>query len=179
MPPTAAAGAAASAGSPSSARPSDRHGRAEERVRDLGAQLGWPLAEALEPEGALVVPVQRVLPGEADAAVHLNRALTCPDGSLGRERFRGRRGHLRARVLFGDAPRRPVREGARKLDLGIRVGELVRDCLVHADLLAELLPRLRVLDAELERTLRDADGLRSHRRTQAGRLLRRAGNATK
>ena len=43
-------------------------------------------------------------------------------------------------------------------------GELVRDRLVRADRLAELLPLLRVLDRELERLRRDADRLERERR---------------
>src|SRR5690349_3243298 len=41
----------------------------KDRGGDLGALLGREPAEALDPLGPLVVAVQRVLPGEADAAV--------------------------------------------------------------------------------------------------------------
>ena len=61
--------------------------------------------------------------------------------------------------LLGDAPRGPVDERARELDVRVRLRERVRDGLVGADRLAELLARLRVLDAEVERALRDAERL--------------------
>ena len=57
--------------------------------------------------------------------------------------------------------------------------ELVRDGLVDADRLAELLARLRVLDAELERALRDADRLGGHRGAEARRLLDASADAAK
>ena len=47
----------------------------EFRALDLDAQLGRTLAEALEPERTFVEAVERVLPREADAAVHLDRRL--------------------------------------------------------------------------------------------------------
>ena len=53
-------------------------------------------------------------------------------------------------------------------------GELVRDGLVDADRLAELLARRRVLDPELEDALRDADGFGGHRGAGA-RDVARAG----
>ena len=121
----AAAGAAASAGSPSSGRPRPlllrRNRDAEQRLGDLGAKLGRPRAEALEPQGALVEPVQRVLPGEADAAEHLDRPLARGDRRLRRERLR-RRGRDRGLlVVLGDAPRGPVCERACELDVRVRV----------------------------------------------------------
>src|SRR5215470_7162825 len=76
---------------------SDADGDAEDRIRDLGAQRGRPEAEALEPERALVEAVQRVLPGEARPAVHLDGALAGPDGCLARERLR--RGGCDGRLL--------------------------------------------------------------------------------
>src|SRR5262245_3989227 len=69
---------------------SDADGDAEDRVRDLGAKRGRTQAEALEPERALVEAVQRMLPGEASAAVHLDRALAGPDCRLARKRLRRR-----------------------------------------------------------------------------------------
>src|SRR5215467_2062274 len=55
----------------------------EEGVRDFQPKLGRSCAEALEPDCALVEPVQGVLPCEADAAVHLDRALARGDRGLG------------------------------------------------------------------------------------------------
>src|SRR5262249_58303364 len=79
----------------------------EHVIGDFETELGRPRAEALEPEGALVEAVQRVLPGEADAAVHLDRALARGDCGLGCESLRRGSGDLRAVVLLGDAPRSP------------------------------------------------------------------------
>ena len=90
--------------------------------------------------------MQRMLPGEAGPAVHLDRALARGDRRLGGERLRRGRRDRRLLVVLRDAPRRPVRERARELDVCVRVRELVRDGLVDADRLAELLARRRVLD---------------------------------
>ena len=98
----------------------------QELGRDLGAEPGAEPVEALDPERALVQPVQHVLPGEADAAVRLDRRLADE-----RPRRRPRRpspprpptGACGSSV--GDAPGRPERERARELELGVRVGERV------------------------------------------------------
>ena len=121
----------------------------------------------MQPERPLVVAVERVLPREARAAVHLDRPLARRDRGLGRERLRrcGRSGRLR--VALGHAPGGPVGERAGELDVGVRVGERVRDGLVDADRLAELLACARVLDAELECALRHADRLAGDRRAGA------------
>src|SRR5207253_7007039 len=109
-------------------------------------------------------PVQDVLPGEADSAQDLDRALARRDGrvagvALGRG-YRDRR----LLVSLRDAPRSPVGKRARQLGLDVRVRELVRDSLVDADRTSELLARLRMLDAEIERLLPDADRLERQRR---------------
>src|SRR5689334_372934 len=65
-----------------------RNGDAENGVGDFEPQLRRTGAEALEPERALVEAVQRMLPGEAGAAVHLDRALARGDRRLGCERLR-------------------------------------------------------------------------------------------
>src|SRR5207302_607583 len=111
--------------------------------------------------------MERMVPGEAHAAMHLDRALACGDRGLRGIRFRRARGELGLPVILGDAPRGPVRERARELRLHIRVGELVRDRLVRADRPAELLAAFRVLDPELERPARDADGLEGERRQRS------------
>ena len=80
----------------------------EQGVRDLRAQLRGGRLESLDPLRALVQPVQHVLPGEADPAVDLDRALAGGDGGLGGLRLRGRRGDRRVRLALGDAPRGPV-----------------------------------------------------------------------
>src|SRR5204863_9316458 len=110
----------------------------ENGVRDFETQLGGAATEAFEPEGALVEPVQGVLPGEADAAVCLDGALAGRDRGLGCEGFRRRGRERRALVLLGYAPRCPVDERARELDVGVRLRERVGDGLVRADRLGEL-----------------------------------------
>ena len=103
--------------------------------------------------------------------VDLDRALARDDRGLGGERLRGGGRERRALVVLGDAPRGPVDERARELDVGVRLRERVGDGLVRADRLAELRARLRVLDAEVERALRDAERLGRGGRPEAGCLL--------
>ena len=123
-------------------------------------------AERVDPLGPLVVAVQGVLPGEADAAVHLDRALAGSDRGLGRCAFAAsgrdvgaaRRPRPRttrpSRRASGRAPSRRTcrRAGAR------RPGRCRSSCRTARG--------LRVLDAELERLLRDADRLGSQRGEQ-------------
>src|SRR6266545_4534686 len=120
-------------------------------------------AVRLDPERAVVVLVQHVLPREADAAEHLDRALDRGDPRVAAERLRGGDGERCVLVRLRDRPRRPVRERARQLRLDVCVREPVRHRLIRADRLAELLARLRVLDPELERLRRDADRLERER----------------
>src|SRR5215471_19960602 len=101
-----------------------------------------------------------MLPGESDARVHLDRALARRDGGLGGERFCGRGRDLCSLVLLRDAPGGPVDERPRELDVGVGLRQRVRDRLVGPDRLAELDSRLRMLDAEVERALGDAERLR-------------------
>src|SRR5439155_1472049 len=123
--------------------------------------------ERLDPERPLVIAMQRMVPGEAHAAVHLDRALACHDRGLRRVRLRRDRGKLGLTVILGDAPRGPVRERARELGLHVGVRELVRDRLVRADRPAELLAAFGVLDTEGERLAGDADRLEGERRERA------------
>src|SRR6266511_4105930 len=118
----------------------------------------------LDPQSALVVLVQHVLPGEADAAVHLDRALARVDRGVAAVGFRGSARDVDLLVFLGDAPGSPVRKRAGELHLDVRVRKLVRDRLVRTDRLAELLARLRVLDRELERLGADPDRLERERR---------------
>src|SRR5438034_4727354 len=111
--------------------------------------------------------MQRMVPGEAHAAVHLDRALACRDRGLRRVRLRRDGGKLGLTVILGDAPRGPVRERARELGLDVGVRELVRDRLVRAYRPAELLAAFRVLDTERERLAGDADRLEGERRERA------------
>src|SRR2546430_11016642 len=140
---------------------------AQKRLRDLRAVRRARAVERVDPERTLVVAMQRVLPGEAHAAMHLDRALACRDRGLRRVRLGGSRRELALRFPLRDAPRRPVRERARELRLDIGVRELVRDGLVSADGPAELLAGLRVLDAERERAAREADRLERERGQRA------------
>src|SRR4029077_18159909 len=126
------------------------NGDAEHGVRDLQPQLVRTRAEALQPERALVEAVERMLPGEPGPAVHLDRALAGRNRCLGRERLRGCGGDGPLLVALGDAPRRPVRARAGTVQVWVRVRELVRHRLIHADRLAELHAGRRMLDAELE-----------------------------
>src|SRR2546427_6318198 len=120
-----------------------------------------------------------MVPGEAHAAMHLDRTFARRDRGLRRVRLRRDRGELGLPVILGDAPRRPVRERARELRLDVGVRELVRDRLVGADRATKLLATLRVLDPELERLARDADGLEGESCQRAspggGDDLRRSG----
>src|SRR5256885_14266838 len=79
-------------------------------------------AEGLDRERALVVALDHVLPGEADPAVDLDRALARRDGDVARVRLRGgdRDGCLL--VAFGHAPGGPVGERPGELRLDVRVG---------------------------------------------------------
>src|SRR3954471_9196836 len=121
-------------------------------------------AEGLERERALVVLVEHVLPREADAAVHLDRALAGGHRRVGAVRLRGGGGDGQLLVLLRDAPRGPVGERAGQLGLDEGVRERVRYRLVDADRTAELDAVPRVLDRELERLLPDPDRLeRDHR----------------
>src|SRR5438445_205803 len=87
---------------------------AKNRGGDLGALRRREASEALDPLRPLVVAVQRVLPGEADATVRLDRVLADGDGDLAREGLGGGRGDPGLVVLLGHAPRGPVRERARQ-----------------------------------------------------------------
>src|SRR5437762_3391844 len=111
--------------------------------------------------------MQRMVPGEAHAARHLDRALACRDRGLRGIRLRRNRGKLGLTVILGDAPRGPVRERARELGLDVGVRELVRDRLVRAYRPAELLAALRVLYPKGERMAGDAGGLEGERGQRA------------
>src|SRR6266850_4679847 len=140
---------------------------AKDRPCDVRAVGRAGAVERLDPECPLVVAMERMVPGEAHAAMHLDRALACRDRCLRGIRLRRARGELGLPVILGDAPRRPVRERARELRLHIRVRELVRDRLVRADRPPELLAALRVLDTEGQRSAGDADRLQRKRRERA------------
>src|SRR5207302_6854386 len=82
---------------------------------DLGPLRRREAAVPVDPLGPLVVAVQRVLPGEADPAVRLDRVLADGDRDVASVRL-GRRGRDRGLVvLLGHAPGGPVRERAGEL----------------------------------------------------------------
>src|SRR3954449_6713275 len=85
--PFAARRAAAAAPTPDDA-PVIRTRLAEELSCHLGALRGGESVERLDPLRALVPAVERVLPGEADPTVHLDRTLARGDGRLGAVRLR-------------------------------------------------------------------------------------------
>ena len=85
------------------------------------------------------------------------RPPTCTTSPSPRRELGHRR--LQRHALAGvDPARGPVDEQARGVDPGGHVGEAEGDRLVLGDRLAELLPRLRVLDGVLERGPRDPGG---------------------
>ncbi len=113
-----------------------------------------------------------MLPGEPDPAVHLDRALAGGHRRVRAERLRRRRGEGSADVVLGDAPGREERERAAELELHQCRGERVRDRLVGADRLAELVALLREVDRELERPRPDAARLEGEGREGACPKLR-------
>src|SRR5206468_6770764 len=139
----------------------------EKHLCDVRAVGRAGAVERLDPECPLVVAMERMVPGEAHAAVHLDRALACRDRGLRRVRLRRARSELGLSVILGDAPRGPVRERARELRLDVGVRELVRDRLVRAYRPAELLAVLRVLDTERERLAGDTNRLEGEGRERA------------
>ncbi len=133
--------------------------------RPLARWIAAVAAEGLDRERALVVLVQHVLPGEADAAVHLDRTLARGDGRVARSttsprrRQRGAARPARRRTTPPStraSARAPSRRTCRRVGAtrpGRRRSAGRTGCRV-----------LRVLDRELERLLADPDGLeREHR----------------
>ena len=115
--------------------------------------------------------MQVVLPGEADAAVDLERGARDAASGVTRVGLRagdGERCHLRLEV---ERPRRPVHGRAGALDLQQHLRARVRDGLVGADRAIELAALLGVGDGHLHRPLGDADRLG---RVHHGRLAARA-----
>ena len=122
--------------------------------------------EALDLGGALVdleelrvahQLLDRVLLHVAVAAEDLDRVGRHLHRRVGGEALRERRVQRRALAAV-DQPRRLPREQPRGLDLGRHVGDQEVHALVHRDRHVEGDALLRVLDRELVRGLRDADG---------------------
>src|SRR6185312_4838069 len=117
--------------------------------------------------GTLVEPVDVGLPGEADAAVGLDRAGRHVDAGARGTRLRHRSG-LRERLRIGVS--RPSGEGrgrAGLLGFEQHLRAAVGDGLVGADGDAELLAVLDVLDGHLKRAVADPDELRADRHERA------------
>src|SRR5919198_1179251 len=87
----------------------------EQPGRDLRALLARVAAVRLDRQRALVVRVERMLPGEADAAEHLDRPFACRDGRVAGIALRRGHGDRRLLVVLRDAPGSPVRERACEL----------------------------------------------------------------
>src|ERR1700722_2044705 len=113
-----------------------------------------------------------MLPGEADSAERLDRLLAGQHRSLPGLRLRRRHCKIDVRIALGDAPRRPVGERPAELDGDIAVDERVRDRLVNADLLAELLALTGVRDRQVERLCPDANCLERERGEQPAAYIR-------
>src|SRR5260370_38055009 len=86
----------------------------------------------LERLGALHVEVEVVLPGEADAAVDLDRLAADLARGVADVRLRHGRGELGVLRLRVERPRGVVDGGARVLDLEEHLGALVADRLAGA-----------------------------------------------
>ena len=90
------------------------------------------------------------------------------DGRIRAQRLGRGRGDRPALVALGDAPGGEERQRPAELELHQRRRERVRDGLIGADRLPELLALLHVADGELERPPADAARLERERRQRAG-----------
>src|SRR5215216_6697470 len=97
--------------------------------------------------------VQVVLPGEADAAVHLQRRARDPAPGVAGVGLRARGRQRRRLGLVVERPGRPVDRRAGALDLEQHLRARVRDRLVGADRALELGAVLGVGDRHLQRAL--------------------------
>src|SRR5690242_18930078 len=98
-----------------------------------------------------------MFPREARADEHLDRALARRDRGFRRKCVRSGGRNQRLLVLLGDAPRRTLDERPRELDVGVLVDELVLYRLLDDDRLAEMITPPSLLDADIERALRDPE----------------------
>jgi hypothetical protein len=117
---------------------------------------------------ALEVAVGVVLPGEADAAVDLDRLRRALEERVARV---GRGGERRGDQVVGSVVRDPARlvdRRARRLDEHEQIGAHVLDGLERADRPAELVADLGVLDGEIETALGAADLLGGERDAAEG-----------
>ena len=101
--------------------------------------------------------VSGVLPGEAHAAVDLDRVSGRLEEGVGAEGLCDCGRLEEAVVVFGCRKAGPVRGGLRELGRHQHIRALVLDRLIGADGSTELQPRAGVLDRHLETSLRAAD----------------------
>src|SRR4051794_37149137 len=125
---------------------------------DEPLDLGGPLVELGDLRVA-VVALGRELARVAVAAEDLDGLAGLPAGDGGGEEL-GLRALDGVRAAGLLQPRGAVRQRARRLDLGLHVGELVRDRLETRDRAAEGVALRGVRAREVERGLGDADRLR-------------------
>ena len=109
--------------------------------------------------GVAVVALRRELLGVAVAAEDLDRLAGLAAGDRGGEEL-GLRALDAVRAAGLLQPRGAPHERAGGLDLGLHVGQLLLDRAQPGDRAAERVALLRVARGEVERGLRDADGLR-------------------
>ena len=154
------------------------HARARGDVDDLLRVVGGAAEACRQHKGATVVDVGVVLPGEADAAVHLDAVLCaalrrdrgegCRDGSRELESGVARTAFARLVDRAGGVPH----GGGRALGVGDHLRALVLDGLELADRPAELLTDLGVGRRGVRRPPRHPDRLsgQQRRHQRAGQL---------
>ena len=147
-------------------RPARRLGEDARRRPARGATWQSPNIAALA-LAALEEEVEVVLPGEADAAVDLDRGVGDAPAGVGGVGL-GHRGGQRQRLGLGvGGPGGAVDGGAGVLGLQQHLRAAVRDRLVGADRAAELLAVFGVLDRHLHRPLGDPGRLGGERDAEA------------
>ena len=100
--------------------------------------------------------------GEAHTAVELHGTIACEAERIGRLRLRHAAGRLRISIerIVGDDRGRVVDERAGAIHLVQNVHCRMLERLIAADVLTELLPRLQVIDNDVEARCSAARGLR-------------------
>ena len=135
--------------------------------------VGGPPEARGEHDRAAVVHVGVVLPGEADATVHLDAVLGAVLSGDGRERGGDGGGELVGGVIatvrgLVDGPRRVPHRGGGALGLGDHSGALVLDGLELPDRAAELFADLGVLRGGVGGPAGDTDALGGQQRRHHG-----------
>src|SRR5262249_60665372 len=122
------------------------------RQRTLELLLGGAV-ELLEGLGALEEKVHVELPGEADAAVHLDGLPADEARRIAGPGLRRGAGERDVRIARVHAPGRAVDRGARRLDAQEHVGQPVLERLEGADRTVERGARVHVGERGLEAAL--------------------------